>query len=135
MRAAGHVVLVARPAEEELRGTMIGLLDLFEDVDADPAVLDPDTDLFERGRAVLSTLRRLTEAHSVVLAIDDLQWLDPISVRSLRYALRRLEDRPLWVVATERTGAADGARLSVLSPERTEELTLGVSRSRRSGRC
>ena len=126
MRAAGHIVLVTRPAEEELRGTMIGLLDLFDEVDPDPSVLDPDTDLFERGRAVLSTLRRLTEASSVVLAIDDVQWLDPISVRSLRYALRRLEDRPVWVVATERTGTADGARLAVLSPERTEELTLGV---------
>ena len=34
-------------------GTMVGLLDLFEDVDAEPAVLDPDTDLFDRGRAVL----------------------------------------------------------------------------------
>ena len=126
MRAAGHLVLVTRPDEEELRGTMIGLLDLFDDVDADPAVLDPDTDLFDRGRAVLATLRRLTDADSVVLAIDDLQWLDPISVRSLRYALRRLEDRPLWVLATERTEPADGARLPLLSPERSEEIMLGV---------
>jgi DNA-binding CsgD family transcriptional regulator len=121
---AEHLVLVARPAEEELSGTMVGLLDLFEDVDADPAVLDPDTDLFDRGRAVLATLRRLADAEPVVLAVDDVQWLDPISARSLRYALRRLEDRPVLLVATERTPPGDDVRPPVLSPERTETITL-----------
>ncbi len=103
---------------------MIGLLDLFERFDPDPAVLDPDTDLFDRGRAVLATLRRLTDAQPVVLAIDDVQWLDPISARSLRYALRRLEDRPVLVVATERTPAGDDIRPPLLSPEQTEMVTL-----------
>jgi DNA-binding CsgD family transcriptional regulator len=125
VRAAGYLVLVTRPAEEELGGSMIGLLDLFDGVDPDPAVLDPDTDLFERGRAVLATLRRLTDAQPVVLAIDDVQWLDPISARSLRYALRRLDDRPVLVISTERTPASDDSRPPVLSPEHTEVVTIG----------
>jgi DNA-binding NarL/FixJ family response regulator len=66
----------------------------------------------------------LTDTQPVVLAIDDVQWLDPISARSLRYALRRVEDRPVLVVATERTPAGDDVRPPVLSPERTETITL-----------
>jgi DNA-binding CsgD family transcriptional regulator len=126
VRTAGHLVLVTRPAEEELGGSMIGLLDLFEDVDPDPAVLDRDTDLFDRGRAVLATLRRLAESRPVVLAIDDIQWLDPISARSLRYALRRLDDRPVLVVATERTPATDDVHPPVLSLDQTEVVTAGA---------
>jgi hypothetical protein len=118
LRAAEHLVLITRPAEEELRGTMIGLLDLFEDVDVVPAVLDPDTDLFDRGRAVLATIRRLTDSGPVVLAIDDLQWLDPISARSPPSGLaqRRLRHR-----CSCPTG-----------PSRSRSIR---SRSRRSGRC
>jgi DNA-binding CsgD family transcriptional regulator len=126
VRSAGHLVLMTRPAEEELGGSMVGLIDLFEDVVSDPAVLDPDTDLFDRGRAVRAALRRLTDTRPVVLAIDDVQWLDPISARSLRYALRRLDDRPVLVVATERTPAGDDVRPSVLSLEQTEVLSVGA---------
>jgi DNA-binding CsgD family transcriptional regulator len=129
VRTAGHLVLVTRPAEEELQASMVGLLDLFEDLDAElvPAtVLDRDTDLFDRGRAVLDTLRRLADDRTVVLAIDDLQWLDPISRRSLRYALRRLEDLPVLLLATERTGAGDGDAMPLVPPERTEVITVGA---------
>ena len=59
-RAAGHRVLVARPAEEELAGGMTGLIDLFEDVETVPGTLDADRDPFGRGRGVLGTLRDLT---------------------------------------------------------------------------
>ncbi len=107
---------------------MVGLLDLFESagVDVESGVLDRDTDLFDRGRAVLETLRRLADDRTVVLAIDDLQWLDPISRRSLRYALRRLEDLPVLLLATERTGAGDGDAMTLVPPERTEVITLGA---------
>ncbi len=124
-----HLVLVSRPAEEELQAAMLGLLDLFEDLDpglVPAAVLDPDTDLFDRGRAVLEALRRLADDRTVVLAIDDLQWLDPISRRALRYALRRLEDLPVLLLATERTGAGDDDAMPMMPPERTEVITLGA---------
>jgi DNA-binding CsgD family transcriptional regulator len=131
LRGKRHLVLVSRPAEEELQATMVGLLDLFEalaDLDLDlvpAAVLDPDADAFDRGRAVLDALRRLADDRTVVLAIDDIQWLDPISRRALRYALRRLEDRPVVVLATERTGAGGDAGPTLVPPERTEVIGLG----------
>jgi AAA ATPase domain len=126
LRAAGHCVLVTRPAEEELQGSMVGLLDLFETIETEPSVLDPDADVFDRGRAILRTLRRLTASRPTVLAIDDLQWLDPISLRSLRYALRRLEDQPVSMLATERSGPGEPPGPLLLPPERTEELTVGA---------
>ena len=93
-RAAGRRVLVTRPAEEELHGPMTGLLDLLEDTDPVPAALDPEIDLFDRGRAVLRTLRRLADEARVVVAIDDVQWRDPVTARALRYAVRRVESEP-----------------------------------------
>ena len=106
-RAAGHRVLVTLPAEEEMAGPMVGLVDLFEDAEPDPAVLAGDADRFERGRAVLATLHRLAAAGPVVLAIDDIQWLDPVSAAALRYGLRRLDAEPVVVLATERAEPAD----------------------------
>ncbi len=89
-------------------------------------MLDPDADVFDRGRAILRTLRRLTASRPTVLAIDDVQWLDPISVRSLRYALRRLEDQPIAVLATERSGPGDPPGPLLLPLDRTEALTVGA---------
>ena len=123
VRRDGAAVLVARPAEEESPASLGGLLDLFDTVDPEPAVLDPDTDVFERGRATLRTLRRLTADAHVVLAIDDEPWLDAVSARALRYALRRLDDRPVRVLATHRTGELD--ELLLLPREHTDELHLG----------
>lgn len=120
-RAAGHRVLVTRPAEEELHGPMTGLIDLFDDVVPAPGTLDPDVDLFDRGRAVLRTLRHLARDAPVVVAIDDLQWLDAITARSLRYAARRLDAEAVVILATERSTAPVG----VVPPDRGEELIVG----------
>ena len=119
-----HRVLVARPGEDELQGSLVGLGDLFAEVATDTALLDPDTDPFDRGREVLRLLRKLTTDGPVALAIDDVQWLDPLSARALRYALRRVVDEPVAVIATQRTGAADG-RPALLPPEHTLEVVLG----------
>ncbi|MBN2621957.1 MAG: AAA family ATPase, partial [Acidimicrobiales bacterium] len=106
-RAAGHRVLVTMAAEEELAGPMVALGDLFEETGADVAVLAGDADRFERGRAVLATMRRLAAAGPLVLAIDDVQWLDPVSAAALRYGLRRLDAEPVVVLATERAEPVD----------------------------
>lgn len=123
-RTAGHDALVTRPAQEDLHAPMTGLLDLFDRTDAAPGTLEPDADVFDRGRAVLLTLRQLAAAGPVTLAIDDLQWLDAISARALRYALRRLEGEPLIVLATERAGDDDRPE-AVLPPDRVEHIDLG----------
>jgi DNA-binding CsgD family transcriptional regulator len=54
------------------------------------------------GRAVLEALRVLAKDAWVVLAIDDVQWLDPASERVLRFALRRLDTERVGVLATRR---------------------------------
>jgi DNA-binding CsgD family transcriptional regulator len=46
----------------------------------------------------------LTETQPVVLAVDDLQWCDPGSLRALGFLLRRLEGLPVLIAATLRTG-------------------------------
>ena len=99
-------VLVTRPAQEEMPLSGVGLIDLFEGTGLDTGSLalgDP----FATGRVVLATLRDMASLGPVVLAIDDLQWLDPVSARALRFALRRLKDDPVTVVATTRDDSVE----------------------------
>jgi DNA-binding CsgD family transcriptional regulator len=126
--AAGFTVLMTRAAEEEMPLGMAGLVDLFEHVDADAGALVADDNPFSRGRAVLAALRGLSASRPVVVAIDDLQWLDQASARALRYALRRLEEEPVGVLATLRL-MPDGddplLLASTLPPGRGDTLLLG----------
>src|SRR5689334_19070034 len=67
-REAGLQVLVTRPAEEETAFALVGLADLFERVEVEPAVLAAEAEPLARGRAVLAALRGLAENRPVVLA-------------------------------------------------------------------
>ena len=60
------------------------------------------------GTAVVSLLSRLAVSGPVLLAIDDLQWLDMPSARALEFALRRLDAQPIAVLATARLGERGG---------------------------
>jgi DNA-binding CsgD family transcriptional regulator len=127
-RRAGYDVLVTRPAEEEMPLALVGLVDLFEGDELAEDALEPDADQFVRGRAVLAALRRAVSQRPVVLAIDDVQWLDSASARALRYGLRRLEGEPVGVLATVRPAIAAGDPLAVataLRPGCCDELELG----------
>ena len=125
-RRAGHHVLVARPAEEERSLALGGLVDLFEGEGLDVDALQAEADPFARGRAVLAALRRLGASGTTLLAIDDLQWLDSASARALRYAVRRLDDEPVGILATARVGSEDPlATAGLLPPGRGEVLDLG----------
>ncbi len=133
-REAGFRVLVTRPAEEEMPLALVGVVDLLEPAGVDAAALRAGDDPFVRGRAVHAELRRLAGNAPVVIAIDDLQWLDEASARALRYALRRVTVEPLGVLVTVR-GADDPLTLArLLPPERCEAidlrpLSLGAMRS------
>lgn len=137
LRRAGVQVLVTRPVEEEMPLALVGLVDLFEPVGVDAAVLRAGDDAFVRGRAVLAELRRLAARAPTVLAIDDLQWLDAASARALRHALRRVTDEPLGVLATMRTPSSEDDPLLLaraLPPECCNAvdvlpLSLGALRS------
>jgi DNA-binding CsgD family transcriptional regulator len=66
--------------------------------------------------AVLGVLRAISSTTSLTVAIDDVQWTDPPSARALAFALRRLSDEPVSVIAAKRS-----------SPGSTEPLGLGAS--------
>ncbi|HET8952899.1 MAG TPA: AAA family ATPase, partial [Solirubrobacteraceae bacterium] len=66
----------------------------------------PDADLRAVAVAVLSVLRRLAAERPVVLAVDDEQWLDAPTAAALTFALRRLRDEPVLVLAARRTASA-----------------------------
>jgi DNA-binding CsgD family transcriptional regulator len=56
--------------------------------------------------ATLSTLRALADLGPVLIAIDDVQWLDTASVEALAFALRRLGDARVSFLGSVRLGDA-----------------------------
>jgi len=55
------------------------------------------------GAAFLSTLQVLAEDRPVLVAIDDVNWLDAASALVLAYAARRLRDEPVQFLFTVRS--------------------------------
>lgn len=127
-RDRGYEVLVTRTAHEEMPIAGVGLTDLFEGIDVDAAAILEGDDPFVRGRSVLGALRRLLERGPVLIAVDDAQWLDAATARTLRYALRRFETEPVGVLTTQRADAdlEDQLALTSAFPSgRVEELRVG----------
>ncbi|MEO8715903.1 MAG: AAA family ATPase [Acetobacteraceae bacterium] len=56
--------------------------------------------------AVLGVLRALACSKPLLLAIDDIQWLDASSRKVLSFAVRRLREEPIRLLASCRTGPA-----------------------------
>lgn len=125
-REAGCQLLITRPSEEEMPLSGCGLVDLLEESTVDLDRLRAEDDPLECGRTVLEALRRLAASGPTVVAIDDLQWLDSVSARALRYALRRADREPLGVLGTARSAQPDplGIR-ETLPPGRSETVELG----------
>jgi len=108
-RSRGLRVLSSRPAEAERGLAHVGLGDLFDGVldEVLPALAPPRRRALEGallleepagvtvdpralGLAVRSSLQVLAADSPVVVAIDDVQWLDVSTARVLAFALRRL---------------------------------------------
>jgi DNA-binding NarL/FixJ family response regulator len=125
-REAGYHLLITRPSEEEMPLSGCGLVDLLEESAVDLDRLRAEEDPLECGRTVLDALRRLAASGPTVVAIDDLQWLDSVSARALRYALRRADREPLGVLGTARSAEPDplGIR-ETLPPGRSKTVELG----------
>jgi predicted ATPase len=57
------------------------------------------------GLALLSIMRRLAQEHPVLVAIDDVQWLDEASADAVTFAARRLDGEPVRFLLTRRPRA------------------------------
>jgi DNA-binding CsgD family transcriptional regulator len=141
-RSQGVTVLVSRPAVEDVGLGFAGLADLLDGVQFESLVgvsapkrralevalalrdSETSTDRFVVCSGVLAVLRALAAQGGVVVAIDDLQWLDDESRTALAFALRRLVDAEVRLLATERT-APDKPGLEPLGPAPSERLALG----------
>ena len=77
------------------------------------------------GVAVLGVLRALARSSPLVLAVDDIQWLDPSSRKVLSFALRRLSDEPVRLIASCRSGPLAGAVESADLGLPVERLVVG----------
>lgn len=118
-------VLSARPSSAEATFAYAGLSDLLGRVGAETIDLlpgpqqrvlrvallreEPAGSTVEPGAvavAFLNTLRNLALAGPLIVAIDDVQWLDSPTMVTLRYAIRRLADEQIAVVLARRADEA-----------------------------
>jgi DNA-binding CsgD family transcriptional regulator/tetratricopeptide (TPR) repeat protein len=145
-RAQGLRVLSSRPAEAERGLAHAGLGDLFDDVldDVLPALSLPRRRALEVALlleeasgdpvdhralavAVREVLQRLSEREPILIAVDDVQWLDPSSSSALVFALRRLgANRVLLLLARRLEDKPQPSELEqALGPERVQRLPVG----------
>jgi DNA-binding NarL/FixJ family response regulator len=128
-RARGMRVLSSRPSGAEARLLFAALTDLLDEIDfrelpgipapqlralevallrAEPAgrLSDPAGPSEQRAISAgfLSVLRALGRAGPVLVAIDDVQWLDPCSNDALTFAGRRIHGHPVSFLLSRRSG-------------------------------
>ena len=128
--ATGVQTLVARPAEAETGFAYATLVDL---LGARPKVLEglPPPQrralevvllVVESGErpdqqavavATLAALRALARTSPLLVAVDDVQWLDRPTAAVLAFAVRRLADEPIGLLIAQRTAGAAPAPLDL----------------------
>ena len=121
-RERGYRVLTARPGGSDVRLAYAGLSDLLgnDATEALPELPPPQRRALEIAlllaetsgappddrsvaAAFLGSLRVLAVPGTVLVAVDDLQWLDASSRAALAFALRRIEDDRIGLLGTVRT--------------------------------
>src|SRR5919201_2058106 len=142
---AAFTVLSARCVEAELPLALVGVSDLVQDALSGVAdeladhertalgvalglersdVRPPDA--IALPRAFLSLLRLLARDAPVLIAIDDVQWLDGPSARVVSFAARRLGDAQVRILVTQRGDDSDPLGLAhAFDEEHLEEVLLG----------
>lgn len=105
------------------RALEAALLRIETDAGGGSMQLDPRT----IGTSVVSLLTTLARNNPVVLIVDDVQWLDLATARTLDFALRRLEHSDVVVVTSERTNEpGDWLRFTAaISAERVRTCQVG----------
>jgi DNA-binding NarL/FixJ family response regulator len=142
-RSRGFATLCARASEAEAQLTFAGLADLLEPVDRDvlaelPAgrrhALEVAIGRAESDAAapeplaiaagLLDALGLLSAREHVLVAIDDLPWLDRASAAALLFAARRLADDSVRYIVSRRSGPPSELE-TVLEPAGVARLELG----------
>jgi DNA-binding CsgD family transcriptional regulator len=142
----GYRVFSSRPTEAETQLPFAALGDLLDKVPEDAlaglpepqrraldvAMLRAEWDgrAIERraaSLAVLTALRRLADETPVILALDDVQWLDAPSAAALQFVLRRLEQERVGLLATQRGrgGAFPAGLAEAFPPDRLQRFEVG----------
>jgi DNA-binding CsgD family transcriptional regulator len=145
-RSRGVEVLRCSPSRSAVRLSQAGLIELLDGID--PALVDglpppqrsamrialrwdePGASEAEPqtvAAALATILRRVAEAGPVLVAVDDLSWVDAASTHALEFALRRQEGLSVGALATVRTGEGEHPRPlgRSVDPARVERLALG----------
>lgn len=139
----GYRVLSCRPAETDVRFSFAGLADLIGHVlpDVLPGLPRPQRRALENALAIsgeerapadegviafafLNALRYLAAGGPLLVAIDDVQWIDAPSLAIVRFALPRLNELPIAVVLTARDEVPPWLQRTV-PPERLLTIKLG----------
>jgi hypothetical protein len=144
-RHRGVRTLSSRPAEAEANLSYSGLADLVDpaydevrddlpppqqqalDVALLRTLAERRTDPRTTGTGFVSVLQALTANGPVILAIDDVQWLDRASARVLEFAVRRLPPR-VNLLVTQRADSSDEPPLGL-----ADELAEGSLERMRVG--
>ncbi|HEY7148862.1 MAG TPA: AAA family ATPase [Gaiellaceae bacterium] len=145
-RTAGIRILSSRPAQAERGLAQSGLGDLLEGVldDVLPALEpprrralevallleEPDDDPVDSRAlavAVRGALQRLGEDGRLLIAIDDVQWLDASSASALAFAVRRLEEADVRLLLARRVedGVGRSTLEESLARDHTERIAVG----------
>ena len=141
--ARSHAV----PVEAETRLSYAALGDLLEPIleEALPTLPEPQRKALEvallrspssGGRAdqravslaVLGCLRSVASTTPVVVAIDDVQWMDIPSVRVLQFVVRRLKDESVGLMTAARGAHSDDDPLGVVpafAEDRVHAVNVG----------
>ncbi len=136
--AAGLRTTTSRPTEAETSFAHAGLGDL---LGASPEVLADlrgpqrhalEVALLAEGgeppdrqavaQAALAAFRTLARVAPLIVAVDDVQWLDRPTAAVLAFAARRLTDEPVGLLLSQRTAGATPAPLDLDRPPAADRL-------------
>jgi DNA-binding CsgD family transcriptional regulator len=142
--SAGLCVLKAEPAESEAALSFSGLGDLLDPV-LDEA-LEPlpagqrsalaralvleefegsPPDAHAAGVALLNAFRGVASTRELLVAVDDVQWLDAASAGALAYAARRLKGEAVGVLLARRSGLGSSLLDELKRSRRCGDLDVG----------
>ncbi|MFZ1879600.1 MAG: AAA family ATPase, partial [Gaiellaceae bacterium] len=143
-REDGLQVLVARASEPELRLSFVALADLLDEADgsafdgvpapqrralevailrAEPGSAPPEAMAVAAG--FTSVLRHLAKRRKVVVAVDDVPWLDRASQDALAFAARRLRGHAVRFLVTRRPGDPTPLE-AAFGPAGSDRLEIGA---------